>query len=137
GDCLTMLCGGDVLPRELAEALGRRGRYLWNVYGPTETTVWSSAAQVEPGEGPVPIGRPTANTQLYVLDARQRPVPVGVAGELYRGGGGVGRGYLGRPGLTAEKFVPDPFGGRAGARLYRTGDLARWRPDGALEFLGR
>jgi amino acid adenylation domain-containing protein len=134
---LTMLCGGEALPRALADRLLEKGAALWNVYGPTETTIWSSAARVEPGDGPVPIGRPIAGTQMYVLDARLRPVPVGVTGELYIGGAGVARGYLGRPALTAERFLPDPFGTAAGARLYRTGDLARWRPDGSLECLGR
>ena len=134
---LTMLCGGESLPRALADRLLDKGTALWNLYGPTETTIWSSLAKVEPGEGPVPIGRPIAATQLYVLDARFRPVPVGVTGELYVGGAGVARGYLNRPGLTAERFLPDPFGQGAGGRLYRTGDLARWRPDGVLECLGR
>jgi amino acid adenylation domain-containing protein len=134
---LTMLCGGESLPRALADRLLDKGTALWNLYGPTETTIWSSLAKVEPGEGPVPIGQPIAATQLYVLDARFRPVPVGVTGELYVGGAGVARGYLNRPGLTAERFLPDPFGQGAGGRLYRTGDLARWRPDGVLECLGR
>ena len=132
-----MLCGGEAMPRALADRLLDKGDALWNVYGPTETTVWSSAWRVEPGDGPISIGRPIAETRLYVLDKRLRAVPVGVTGELYIGGAGLARGYRGRPGLTAERFVPDPFAGEPGARLYRTGDLARWRPDGTLECLGR
>ncbi|MFP5284638.1 MAG: AMP-binding protein, partial [Thermoanaerobaculia bacterium] len=105
-----------------------------NLYGPTETTVWSAAWRVEPGSG-VSIGRPIANTRIYLLDREGRPAPLGVPAELAIGGAGVARGYLGRPDLTAERFVPDPF--EPGARLYLTGDLARWRPSGELEFLGR
>jgi amino acid adenylation domain-containing protein len=134
---LTMLCGGEALPRDLADRLHGRGAALWNLYGPTETTIWSSAARVENGEGPVTIGRPIANTQMYVLDAHLRPVPVGVVGDLFIGGAGLARGYLGRPNLSAEKFIPDPFGGQPGARLYRTGDRARYRADREIEFLGR
>ena len=134
---LTMLCGGEALPRPLADRLVGKGKVLWNVYGPTETTIWSSAWQVEAGEGAISIGRPIANTQLYVLDKWSRPAPVGVAGELYIGGAGLARGYLGRPALTAERFLPDPFGAEPGGRIYRTGDLARWRGDGNLECLGR
>jgi amino acid adenylation domain-containing protein len=134
---LTLLCGGEALPRDLADRLLDKGDGLWNLYGPTETTIWSSAAKVEPGDGPVPIGRPIANTRMYVLDARLRPVPVGVTGELYIGGAGLARGYLDRAGLTAERFLPDPVGPTPGSRIYRTGDLARWRNDGALECLGR
>jgi amino acid adenylation domain-containing protein len=134
---LTMLCGGEAMPRALADQLIGKGKTLWNVYGPTETTVWSSVWRVEPGEGPISIGRPIAETQLHILDTRLRSAPVGVTGELYIGGTGLARGYRDRPGLTAGAFIPDPFSKAPGARLYRTGDLARWRPDGALECLGR
>ena len=113
---------------------------LINEYGPTETVVGCCVYEVPGGDpisGAVPIGRPIANTQLYLLDRFLKPVPVGVPGELYIGGAGVARGYLNRPELTAERFIPDPFSGRPGSRLYKTGDLARYRPDGNLEFLGR
>ncbi len=133
---LTMLCGGEPLPRELAGRLLEKGERLWNLYGPTETTVWATAAEVTLSDGPVTIGRPIPGWKAFVLDARRRPVPVGVVGELYLGGTGLARGYLDRPSLTAERFVPDPFG-VPGGRLYRTGDLARWRSDGTLECLGR
>ncbi len=136
-DRLTMLCGGEALPRSLADRLLPKGRALWNLYGPTETTIWSTAWKVEANDGPVLIGRPIAQTQLYVLDARFRPVPVGVAGELYIGGAGLARGYLARPGLTADRFLPDAPGIKPGGRIYRTGDLARWHADGTLECLGR
>ncbi|HET9316179.1 MAG TPA: amino acid adenylation domain-containing protein, partial [Vicinamibacteria bacterium] len=134
---LTALCGGEALPRELAEALIPRVAALWNMYGPTETTVWSTCQRVESGSGPISIGRPFANTEAYVLDRHLEPAPMGVRGELYLGGAGVARGYLGQPELTAERFVPDPFAVRPGARLYWTGDLARRRGDGTLEVLGR
>jgi acyl-coenzyme A synthetase/AMP-(fatty) acid ligase len=113
---------------------------LLNEYGPTETVVGCSLYELpadRPAEGRIPFGKPIQNLTHYVLDARMQPVPVGVAGELYIGGVGVARGYLGRPGLTAEKFVPDPFAPEPGARFYRTGDRVRWLPDGNLEFLGR
>jgi amino acid adenylation domain-containing protein len=133
-----LMLGGEILPPALAGALAgllETGTLL-NLYGPTETTVWSATHEVEPGRGWVPIGRPIANTRIYLLDRFGQPSPLGVPAELAIGGPGVSRGYLGRPELTAERFVPDPFG-EPGSRLYRTGDLARWRPSGDLEFLGR
>jgi amino acid adenylation domain-containing protein len=134
---LRILCGGEALPRDLADRLLECGAAVWNLYGPTETTVWSAVWQVEPGDGAVVIGHPIANTQLHILDEGRQPVPLGVVGELYIGGVGVARGYRGRPDLTAERFLADPFTGAASARMYRTGDLARRRADGSLECLGR
>jgi amino acid adenylation domain-containing protein len=131
----TLMTAGEALPAELVERWAPERRFF-NLYGPTEATIWSATAACAPGGGRPPIGRPVANTRAYVLDARGAPVPVGVPGELYLGGGGVARGYVGRPGLTAERFVPDPFGA-AGGRLYRTGDRVRWLAAGELEFLGR
>ncbi|HVR07894.1 MAG TPA: amino acid adenylation domain-containing protein, partial [Thermoanaerobaculia bacterium] len=131
------LCGGEALPRELAQALLGRGVELWNVYGPTETAIWSAAGRVGSGPGPVALGRPIANTRLLVVDRRLEPVPIGVPGELLIGGAGVARGYWRQPALTAERFVPDAWGAAGGARMYRTGDLVRRRPDGQLDFLGR
>jgi amino acid adenylation domain-containing protein len=134
---LTILCGGEALPRPLAQELLARGAAVWNLYGPTETTIWSTICRVRDEAGPVSIGRPIANTILYVLDAHRNPVPVGVPGELYIGGDGVARGYLNRPDLTDERFVPDPFRAEPGARIYKTGDRARYRPDGQVDYLGR
>ncbi|MEP6914509.1 MAG: amino acid adenylation domain-containing protein, partial [Acidobacteriota bacterium] len=134
---LTLLCGGEALPRDLARPLATKGRALWNMYGPTETTIWSTSHLVSADDQVVSIGRPLANTQVYVLDPRLAPVPVGVPGELYIGGAGVARGYLNQPALTAERFVPDPFCGVAGARMYRTGDLVSFRADGSLLFIAR
>ena len=133
---LTVLCGGEALPPELAEKLLPRVGSLWNMYGPTETTIWSAVCRVEPGDA-ISLGHPIANTQVYVLDARTQPTPVGVPGELHIGGDGLARGYLGRPELTAERFIPHPLCNAPGERLYRTGDLVRYRADGTLEFLGR
>jgi hypothetical protein len=132
------MIGGEALPPDLSAKLRRRAGELWNLYGPTETTVWSAVFRVESdAEASIPIGRPVANTRVHVLDRSQALVPAGAAGELYIGGLGVTRGYLNRPDLTAERFVPDPWSPTPGARLYRTGDLARWLPGGVLDYLGR
>lgn len=131
-----LFIGGEALPASLvAELRAATSASIENMYGPTETTIWSSTVTVSTSEtGVVPLGRPIANTQLYVLDQHQRPVPPGVPGELYVGGDGVGRGYHNRPDLTEERFLDNPF---AGGRMYRTGDLTRFLPDGRLQFLGR
>jgi amino acid adenylation domain-containing protein len=134
---LKILCGGEALARDLADQLAKRCGELWNMYGPSETTIWSTVCRIERLTTAISIGRPIANTQAYVLDHLQQPVPLGETGELYLGGAGLARGYLNRPELTAEKFVEDRFGAQPQGRLYRTGDLARWRPDGNLECLGR
>ncbi|PZN93823.1 MAG: hypothetical protein DCF31_11400 [Alphaproteobacteria bacterium] len=129
-----LMIGGEAFPPELARHLRARvGGRISNMYGPTETTIWSTTADV--GEGPISLGTPLANQEVFILDRRQQPVPDGVPGELVIGGGGVTRGYFNRPELTAERFVQHPF--RAGERVYRTGDRARFRADGSLEFLGR
>ncbi|MFL9998104.1 amino acid adenylation domain-containing protein [Paraburkholderia sediminicola] len=137
---MRMFCGGEALPADLAMALAVPGAQLWNLYGPTEATVWTSAARIDTVD-PVnqSIGRPIANTTLYVLDAALQSAPVGVAGELYIGGAGLARGYHQRAALSAERFVPDPFAAAVtpGARMYRSGDLVRWRPDGGVEYLSR
>jgi amino acid adenylation domain-containing protein len=131
---LKILCGGEALPRDLAESLCGRAGSVWNMYGPTETTIWSTCHRVAAGE-PILIGRPIANTQVYVVDRALQLLPVGAIGELCIGGDGLARGYLNRAELTAEKFVAHPF--LLGERLYRTGDLARFLPTGELECLGR
>ena len=133
-----LLIGGEALPHSLAEQLHRfvTGE-IFNMYGPTETTIWSAIHRLVKGENPVPIGRPIANTSVYVLNENLEPVPSSQMGELFLGGHGVARGYLNRPELTAEKFIPDPFLAETDSRLYRTGDLVRYMPDGNLEFLGR
>lgn len=135
-----LIVGGDVMsPAHARRAIaGLPHTRLVNVYGPTEATVLITAQPVvAPPERPIPLGAPIANATVYVLDAQRRPVPVGVPGEIYTGGDGVGSGYVNRPEFTAERFVPDPFAARAGATMYRTGDLGRWRPDGTIDFLGR
>jgi amino acid adenylation domain-containing protein len=134
---VKLLCGGDALGADLAARLLAHVPVIWNMYGPTETTVWSSFAAVARPEDAACVGRPIANTRMYVLDEAGELVPPGVAGELHIAGRGLARGYLGRAGLTAEKFLPDPFCATPGARMYRTGDLARHRADGRLECLGR
>jgi amino acid adenylation domain-containing protein/natural product biosynthesis luciferase-like monooxygenase protein len=137
---LKMLCGGEALSADLAARLGDQGQSLWNMYGPTETTIWSCCMQVQTPDHQFsnqPIGRPIGNTRIYVLDGHGQPVPLGVIGEIYIGGVGVARGYLKRPELTAERFVPDSFSAVVGARMYRTGDLGRYLADGNIEFLGR
>jgi thioesterase domain-containing protein/acyl carrier protein len=134
---LKVLCGGEALPGDLSAQLLPRCGQLRNMYGPTETTIWSSVYRVQSATTTAPIGRPIANTTFYILDARMQPVPIGVGGELYIGGEGVARGYLHRPDLTSERFVPDPFAARPGARIYRTGDVARYLPDANVQYLGR
>ncbi|MCF7220948.1 non-ribosomal peptide synthetase [Marilutibacter chinensis] len=141
------LIGGESVPQELAVALRARCGSLWNMYGPTETTVWSTCACLDHPERGITIGRPIANTSVWVLDEHGQPCPVGVPGEIYIGGAGVTLGYLNRPELTRERFLPDPFSAvpgpmaagaaTAGDRIYRTGDRGRWRNDGTLEHLGR
>ncbi len=131
------LCGGEALPPALATALCAQGTELWNLYGPTETTVWSTLARIDDPTGKITIGRPIANTQVWVLDDKLAPSAIGAEGEICIGGDGLADGYFERPALTAERFVVLPFGPRAGQRIYRTGDLGRWRDDGRLEHLGR
>jgi amino acid adenylation domain-containing protein len=133
---LKALCGGEALPPDLAnQLLGRVGE-LWNMYGPTETTVWSTTELVRSAHD-ITIGRPIANTQVYVLDSGGQPVPIGISGEIYIGGDGVADGYLNRPELTAERFLPDPFSPEPRAQFYRTGDIGRFQEDGRIEHLGR
>jgi natural product biosynthesis luciferase-like monooxygenase protein len=138
GQIRTMMVGGEAFTEALAAQLQQTiPGQIHNMYGPTETTIWSATHTLAEVNGVVPIGRPIANTELYILDKNRQPVPVGVAGELLIGGQGVTRGYLNRPELTQERFVPHPFRTNSAERLYRTGDLVRYRVDGTLEFLGR
>jgi non-ribosomal peptide synthetase component F len=134
----TMNLAGEALPNALAQSLYALGTIekVGNVYGPTEDTTYSTYSLVEKGGAKVYIGRPMSNSQAYVLDRNLQPSPIGVPGELYLAGEGVTRGYWRRPGLTAERYLPNPFG-PAGSRMYRVGDLVRYLPDGTLEYLGR
>lgn len=134
---MTALCGGEALPRALADQLLPQVGALWNMYGPTETTIWSTLSKVEPAPSDITIGKPIANTQVYILDAARQPVPIGVPGELYIGGEGLAGGYRHRPELTAERFILNPFSEDRTARLYRTGDQARYLRDGRIVHLGR
>jgi amino acid adenylation domain-containing protein len=133
-----VLVGGEAIDEKLWERLGAQADKVtyYNVYGPTECTVDTTAQRVRSGEGAT-IGRPVANVRVYILDEHMKIVPVGMSGELFIGGEGVSRGYLHRAEMTAERFVPDAFSGRAGARLYRTGDIVKYRQDGCIEYLGR
>jgi amino acid adenylation domain-containing protein len=132
---LKALCGGEPMPRQLANELVRACGEVWNMYGPTETTIWSTIDRVTEGEGGVSIGRPIANTEIYILDSHLNPVPVATDGEIFIGGDGLARGYLNRAELTANKFIAHPF--KPSARLYRTGDVGRYLPDGRIVCLGR
>jgi amino acid adenylation domain-containing protein len=134
-----VVTAGEAAAPEICMEIARTCRCV-NAYGPTEISVCASCHDVEPDGGyllGVPVGRPVSNDQLYIVDPALNPVPVGVPGELCIGGAGLARGYLSKPDLTAQAFIPDPFGSKAGARLYRTGDLARWKPNGEIEFIGR
>jgi amino acid adenylation domain-containing protein len=134
---LKILTGAEPISLELVTKLRSTGASVWNLYGPTEATVWSTVYQVQGDESRVPIGKPIANTDVYILDRHLQPVPIGITGELYIGGAGLARGYWQKPELTAEKFIPHPFSTDPTARIYQTGDLARYLPDGEIECLGR
>jgi amino acid adenylation domain-containing protein len=137
GKGLKRVIGAEPLSAELCTRLLDADLSLYNFYGPTETTVWSTFHQFRSKAEPLTVGRPLANTQVYILDKNLHPVPIGVPGEIHIGGDGVACGYLKRPQLTAEKFVADPFSAKAHAKLYKTGDVGRYFPDGRVEFLGR
>jgi len=132
---LKVLCGGEALSKELADTLLEQCAELWNLYGPTEATVWSTISRIESKNAPITIGRPIANTHVYVLDSYGQHVPMGVTGELHIGGEGLAIGYLNRPELTAERFISSPI--QESVRLYKTGDRVRYRLDGNIEYLGR
>ena len=134
----TINLAGEPLKSTLVEEIYDRTSTskVYDLYGPSEDTTYSTFA-LRTADGPQTIGKPIANTRIYILDAHLQPVPIGIAGELYIGGDGLARGYLNRPELTAEKFIPSPFSDDPNSRLYRTGDLARYLSDGSIEFLGR
>ncbi len=134
---IKILSGGEALTPDLAHQLESWGGSIWNVYGPTETTIWSTLYKLEPRNSSISIGRPLANTTVFLVDQVEELIPTGLTGELLIGGDGLARGYQHSPALTAEKFIPHPFSAEHGARLYRSGDRAKYRPDGALECLGR
>lgn len=134
---LKILCGGESISSNLISQLLSKSLCIWNVYGPTETTVWSTTGKIKSANYPITIGKPIANTQIYILDQNLQPTPIGVSGELYIGGDGLARGYLNRPELTSEKFIQNPFNKDPLSRIYNTGDLARWLPNGNIECLGR
>jgi amino acid adenylation domain-containing protein len=132
-----ILCGGETLTEDLARRLRQTGAELWNLYGPTEATVWTTLEHVQDVKGPIPLGQPMSRMSVSILNAALDPVPMEVSGELFIGGVGVARGYLHRPDLTAERFLPDPWAIEPGSRLYRTGDVVRAGRDGSIDFLGR
>lgn len=132
----TIIVGGEACPPDLVARWAPR-RHFFNAYGPTEATVCATVALCSDVRQKPPIGRPIVNTKIYILDAQNQPVPIGVPGELHIGGVGLARGYLNRPDLTEQKFIPNLFSGKSGSRLYKTGDLARYLPNGNIEFLGR
>ena len=137
GDDFRAFCGGESMPRDLADRLLENVDELWNLYGPTETTIWSTAGRVARNDAQISIGRPIANTSVYILDTAGVPTPIGLPGEIWIGGDGVAAGYHHRPELTAARFVADRFIGKDGARMYRTGDLGRWSAEGDLFHMGR
>jgi len=138
GSLRVLMLGGEELPPSLVKRIREKlSCRIVNMYGPTETTIWSATQVVDHGEDRPSIGRPIANTEIHILDQRLRPVPAGISGELCIGGDGLARGYFNQPGMTADRFIPNPLGTRPGARLYRTGDRASYLPDGRIEFIGR
>ncbi len=133
----TIICAGEICSQEIIKRWWNSNRKFFNAYGPTEATVWSTVAEISALCEKPPIGRPIANTQIYILDKHLQPVPIGIPGELHISSDGLARSYFNHPELTAQKFIPNPFNNKEGARLYKTGDLARYQPDGNIEFLGR